>query len=343
MLPSMHEVMRHYRADVDPDPNQHVHLSMNVLHDALMLQLPPFDSLVAFEAALRLRSMTQAAAELGLTQSAVSHRIRRLEAFVGTALLHRRNAGISPTTAGEALVQELGPLLDELAGLKARCIAAVAPERLQLGVDCALAHNWLLRRLPHFTRQHPDVSIELVMADSAGSDKSAPFDLRLLWVPRAELRATMTQRPLLVESVFPVSRPSLLPPGFVVGDTSVLRHLPLVHKELAGRSSGPEWSWSAWLQRLALPPRPKQTLRFSSIGPAIAAAQEGAGVALARTLLVHDALVDGLLARVLPADWDMPCGKAYIMRWPRARIADPRVQQLVEWLSKQASETAEGI
>jgi LysR family transcriptional regulator, glycine cleavage system transcriptional activator len=305
-----------------------------------MAQMPPVDSLVAFEAALRLRSMTQAAIELGLTQSAISHRIRRLEAFMGTPLVHRHNAGLTATPAGETLVQELGSLLGELAGLKTRCLSVAAPERLQVGVDSALAHYWLLHRLPEFAQGHPDVSIELVMVDSDMADKSTPYDLRMLWVPKAELRATMTQRPLLTERVFPVCRPSLLPPGFVLGDASVLRKLPLVHKEVSGRSGGPEWSWSAWLERLALPPRPKQTLRFTSIGPAIAAAQEGAGVALARTLLVHDALVDGRLSRVLPTDWDLPCGKAYIMRWPRARVADTRVQRLVEWLSEKATETA---
>jgi LysR family glycine cleavage system transcriptional activator len=313
---------------------------MNVLHDAAMAQMPPFDSLVAFEAALRLRSMTQAAAELGLTQSAVSHRIRRLESFIGTTLVHRHNAGLSPTPAGEALSHELVSLLSEIAGLKTRCLAAAAPERLQIGVDAALAHNWLLRRLPGFTQAHPDVSIELLMVDSETAHRSAEFDLRLLWVPQSELRATMTQRPLLTERVFPVCRPSLLPRGFVAGDGSVLGKLPLIHKELAARGSGPEWSWSTWLDRLALPPRPRQTLRFTSIGPAIAAALEGAGVALARTLLVHDALADGRLSRVLSADWDLPCSKAYIMRWPRRRVDDRRCRQLVTWLSEKAAETA---
>ena len=60
---------------------------MNLFHVAHMSRLPPFDGLVAFDAALRHRSMTRAAAELGLTQSAVSHRVRRLEAFM-LSLIH---------------------------------------------------------------------------------------------------------------------------------------------------------------------------------------------------------------------------------------------------------------
>ena len=59
-----------------------------------MQRLPPFDALVAFEAVLRHGSMTAAATELGVTQSAVSHRLRRLETFVGTPLLRRLRAGL---------------------------------------------------------------------------------------------------------------------------------------------------------------------------------------------------------------------------------------------------------
>ena len=76
-----------------------------------MRSLPPFDALVAFDTALRHRSMTRAAAELGMTQSAVSHRLRRLEAYVGAPLLHRSPGGLSATPAGSALATGLADLL----------------------------------------------------------------------------------------------------------------------------------------------------------------------------------------------------------------------------------------
>jgi DNA-binding transcriptional LysR family regulator len=73
--------------------------------------------------------------------------------------------------------------------------------------------------------------------------------------------------------------------------------------------------------------------------PTTAAALEGAGVVLARSLLVHDALADGRLVRVLPARWDMPSSKAHVVRWPAALGADRRVRTFVDWISAEARAT----
>jgi LysR family glycine cleavage system transcriptional activator len=104
-----------------------------------MRSLPPFDALVAFDTALRLRSMTRAAAELGMTQSAVSHRLRRLEAYVGAPLLHRSSTGLSATPAGATLATGLADLLDGLAV----CAHAAGPSPRRRG--CGSVSE---RRLP---------------------------------------------------------------------------------------------------------------------------------------------------------------------------------------------------
>lgn len=297
-----------------------------------MIRLPPFDALIAFDAAIRHRSMTQAAAELGLTQSAVSHRIRRLESFMGTKLIERRKTGLAPTTAGMVIVDGMVGLIGQAAGLKEQCLAAAGPDRLKLGVGPALADHWLVRRLPDFAQICPQASIELVILENEQPDYGDGLDLRFLWVPAAELRATTTQRLLCRESVFPVCHPSLLPAGFVPGDPGILRELPLLHKGPAGRATAAEWSWTAWLQRYDMPMRKRENLRFATIGPAIAAALAGAGVVLARSLLVRDALAEGRLVRVLPEAEDLPSGKAHIVRWPAALREDVRVRQFVDWV-----------
>ncbi|BBK32200.1 LysR family glycine cleavage system transcriptional activator [Stella humosa] len=301
---------------------------------------PPFDALIAFDAALRLGSMTLAAGELGVTQSAVSHRIRRLEAFMGTALLLRRNAGLAPTPAGAALAEGLTALLDDLAGLRSRCRAADAPDNLRVGVGAALAGNWLVRRLPGFAAACPGIAIELAVVENEAQAHAPDIDLRILWVPAAEARSTSTQRPLFQECVFPVCHPALLPAAFVPGDPALLSTLPLLHKGPAGRGTGAEWSWAAWLDRLGLPPRPGDTLRFATIGTAIAAALEGAGAVLARSMLVHDALADGRLVRLLPDGWDMPSSKVHVLRWPAALSGDDRVRRFAAWLVERTAETA---
>src|SRR5262245_20943581 len=139
---------------------------MNLLHSSRMAGLPPFDGLIAFDAAVRHGSMTRAARELGLTQSAVSHRIRRLEAFMGAPLLHRNGGGLLPTDAGRAIGDGLAALLSDMASLRARAVATVAPGRLRVGVGAALADNWLVRRLPSFASANPCISIELVVVET---------------------------------------------------------------------------------------------------------------------------------------------------------------------------------
>src|SRR5262245_46101662 len=122
-----------------------------------MRRLPPFAELVAFEAVARHLSFTRAAAELCLTQSAVSHRVRRLEEHLGTQLIRRLNPGLALTDAGAALLPELASVLDRLEALQGR-----RERRLRVAAGSALCTWWLARRLPEFMSQRPGLSIELV-------------------------------------------------------------------------------------------------------------------------------------------------------------------------------------
>jgi len=305
-----------------------------------MRALPPFNGLIAFDAALRHRSMTLAAAELGLTQSAISHRLRKLEAFVGTALLNRSGAGLSPTAAGATLSEGLTVLLDEMAELRARSRAAVQPKTLRIGIGAALADYWLVRRLPAFAAAHPEIAAELFVVENEAMARAMDLDVQIVWLPKASARASSTQVPLFDESVFPVARPSLLPDGRPLEDVGALADLPIVHKGPVGRNDGAEWSWPVWFERLGIPSAVPAGLRFDTIGTALAAAQQGAGVVLARSLLAHDALADGRFCRVLAPEWDMVSSKTHIARWPAALVGDQRTQSFVAWLAREVAMTS---
>jgi len=305
-----------------------------------MRALPPFNGLIAFDAALRHRSMTLAAAELGLTQSAISHRLRKLEAFVGTALLNRSGAGLSPTPAGATLSEGLTVLLDEMAELRARSRAAVQPKTLRIGIGAALADYWLVRRLPDFAAAHPEIAAELFVVENEAMARAMDLDVQIVWLPKSSARASSTQVPLFDESVFPVARPSLLPDGRPLEDVGALAGLPIVHKGPVGRNDGAEWSWPVWFERLGIRSAVPAGLRFDTIGTALAAAQQGAGVVLARTLLAHDALADGRFCRVLSPEWDMVSSKTHIARWPAALVGDQRTQSFVAWLAREVAMTS---
>jgi LysR family transcriptional regulator, glycine cleavage system transcriptional activator len=245
---------------------------------------------------------------------------------------------VAPTPAGTALADGLAGLLAGMGDLRARCRAAVAPATLKVGVGAALADCWLVARLPKFLAAHPGMAVELIVVESAAQSRGLDLDVQIQWMPDRQARSSSTQRPLFRERVFPVCRPDVLPRSGRAAST-VLACLPLLHKGPAESASGTEWAWQTWFERLGIDSPPAEAMRFANIGTAIAAALQGHGVVLARSLLVRDALADGRLVRVLPAKWDMPSSKVHVVRWTGARSADARLQAFLAWLVAEASDT----
>jgi LysR family glycine cleavage system transcriptional activator len=296
--------------------------------------LPPIPELIAFEAVARHLSFTRAAEELRLTQSAISHRVRRLEQHLGQRLLNRLNPGLSLTEAGLALLPELTACLDGLARLGGK-----GRRRLRVAAGAALCSWWLVARLPAFMAQHPGVSVELLPLD-ASSTPPPDLDLRIAWVGAGQDEAGPLQRPLFTEQVFPVCSPRLLPQGRPLASAQALAGLTLLHK--ASGSAG-EWSWPLWLQRLGLAAvRPGGgELHLAEMSLVLAAAVQGAGVALSRSLLVHDALCDGRLVLPLAGIEPLPSSKRHIARWPAGNRGDRDVEAFVDWLALNAAQTVE--
>ena len=284
--------------------------------------------------------MTLAAGELGLTQSAVSHRLKKLEDFVGAPLLNRTGAGLSATPAGLTLAEGLGRLLDEMAELRARSRATLQRSSLKIGLGAALADHWLVRRLPEFAARHPGILIDLAIIENDVQARALELDVQIRWLPKANARASSTQRLLFEEMVFPVAAPSLLPRGRPLRHAGALASMPILHKGPAGRNDGAEWSWPVWFERLGIEAPVPPGIRFDTLGTAIAGALQGAGVVLARSLLVHDSLADRRLCRVVAPDWDVASTKAHVVRWPAALAGDKRVALFVAWLTREAKATS---
>lgn len=128
---------------------------------ARLQRLPPFHALSAFESAARLGGFAQAAAELCITPSAVSHRIRLLEGQLGEQLFERSPSGVRLTDAGQRCLVGVREAFDRLAHL-----SHARPEalRLTVGSPPTFARNLLIPRLPEFYRQWPDIQIEVAVA-----------------------------------------------------------------------------------------------------------------------------------------------------------------------------------
>lgn len=301
-----------------------------------MRRFPPFAELVAFEAVARHLSFTRAAAELCLTQSAVSHRVRRLEEYLGNPLINRLNPGLVLTEAGTNLLPGLVQALDGLAQL-----GQPAHRRLRVSAGSALCTWWLAGRLPGFMAQCPGVSIELIPVEQAQA--TVPHvDVRILWIAPGEEPRGPTQVQLFNERVFPVCSPALLPGEQPLRDAQELTRLPLLHKATHGLG---EWSWPVWLERLGCKPvaKPSSELHFAEMGLVLSAAVDGAGVALSRSLLVHDALVNGRLVVPLSGIETMHSTKKHVARWPSSKAADPDIRAFVDWLAAEAAQTLAAV
>jgi LysR family glycine cleavage system transcriptional activator len=297
---------------------------------SISAQMPPFAGLLTFEAVLRLGSMTLAADELGLTQSAVSHRIRALESFFGVPLLERLNPGLRATEAGVRLAHELAPLLGTIAGMRRRIAEPSGPRAFRLGLSTSLLAWWLSPRLPSLCNACPDLSIEVCTWDMAAEAARTEVDLALLWLPHAGKMKDACALPFPSESVFPVVAPRLLK---TIRPDQDWQSLPLLGKGRRGEETGREWSWATWLRKGP----GHESMRFRDIGSSLQAAIDGNGVALTRSLLVADALRQQRLIRLAGLDEAHACSKTQVARWrdPQDRTAE----RMAAWLVSLAERT----
>ncbi|OWJ66763.1 LysR substrate-binding domain-containing protein [Inquilinus limosus] len=281
------------------------------------MPLPSLNALQAAEAVGRLGSLSRAADALGVTPSAVSHRLRGLEQQLGLGLFERGEAGLVPTAAGRRLLPGLSEGFQRIAQAVAE---ATAQERGTVTVTCGLAFaaKWLVPRLVGLAARHPELEVRLVTTSRLVEFDREDIDLgirfgRGRWPGlKAELVAP---QPLI-----PVATPSV---ATALADPA--RAVPLIEDEQS------LFGWDAWLAAggpAALAARPRR--RFPDASLAVEAALAGHGVWLAWPLLVEDALQSGRLVRAFPDTID--AGLGYWLVSTPARWRRPEVARFRGWL-----------
>src|SRR5947207_2894685 len=123
--------------------------------------LPPLDFLRGFESAARHLSFTKAAAELFLTQSAVSRQIQALESVIGVPLFERRHKALALTDAGQAYYRTVAPILEQLRDATRRIRETRTGHVLTVTTTVSFASLWLVPRLARFRRQYPNVDVRI--------------------------------------------------------------------------------------------------------------------------------------------------------------------------------------
>jgi len=299
-----------------------------------MARLPSLDSLQVFAVAARHLSFTKAAAELHRTQSAVSHRVKALEAEIGLLLFNRITRRLELTDAGRALAHQVDQALLDIERTIAKLDRREA-RRLTVTLLPSVASRWLLPRLPRFREQNPDIDVR-VIADAhvldlraEGIDAAVRFGLGRY--------AGYAVTPLMPDKVLPVCSSSFAERRGPITTIDTLLEWPLLHDSTT-EGDGSHSDWRSWLGELG---RSDATCdagqRFSDAGLLIEATIHGLGVALVRHSLVADYLANGTLVCPLPLVTPTAFNYYLVVRPEAAAL--PKIARFRDWLQVEAAQT----
>lgn len=299
-----------------------------------MKLVPPFTSLRMFEAVVRLGGFRLAAEDLGVTQSAVSQHIRRLEEWTGRSLLIRGAKRSTPTADGRLLANAITIGFDMIseACQTLRQKGRGDDRPLMISTPPGFALKWLFPRLIRFDQEHPDIPVS-ISTDRTPIDFTDDQGALAIRYGPGHYPGLHVEK-LFGETLFPVCSPNLLEHGPKLHTISDLaQHTLLVDEVVMIQGKGPSWqSWfSAAGMRSGIGAR---TRRFGQANMVVQAAIEGLGVALGREPLVIDELIAGRLVR--PFDIVAQSFFSYYLVCPKDRLEDRRVQAFRHWLLAEA-------
>jgi LysR family glycine cleavage system transcriptional activator len=295
-------------------------------------RLPSLTALRVFEAAARHLSFTRAAADLHVTQAAVSRQVRLLESELGKPLFVRLYRCVELTAAGKHLADELARsfasihrVVDDVRG--------VSRQSIKLGVEPAFAARWLIPRLPRFQVAHTDVDIEIESSDAL-QEVGRDVDLAIRYL-NGPLRKPGRSAELLVEvEGFPVLAPSLKRGRGVLKQPRDLLVYPLLHEDDGTY-------WAQWFAAAGLGPvAVKQHLRFNDAALVLQATADGQGIALGDELLAGEDLRAGRLLR--PFELETRCG-SYWLLWHRAMPNKGALRNFRDWLHHELANRRAGV
>jgi LysR family glycine cleavage system transcriptional activator len=300
----------------------------------VMRRLPPLGALRAFEAAARNGSFKRAAAELGVTPTAISHQVRQLEAGLGVCLFVRQTRKVVLTAEGSALVPALSRALDAMAEAVEAVRHRPARRVATLSATVAFTAKLLVPRAAAFRALNPGWDLRLHACDDVVDLAAGEADAAIRYGlgPHPGLTAI----PLLADSFAPVASPRL---GLVAPDG--LLEATLLHFEWgpsAAKATVP--TWRAWAEAAGLAGLDAEAgITFNDESSAIQAAVAGQGVALLSRALVAAELGSGLL--VAPFGPVLQ-GWRYDLVYPQGGERRPAVAMLRDWVLREFARSAGG-
>jgi len=290
------------------------------------------NNLLVFEAAARNGSFTRAANDLGISQPAVSHAMRLLEADLGVALFERQHKGVQPTEAGQYLLEQVGMGLS-LIDQALREVRSMQAHQVTLAVSTATATWWLLPRIARFKQLHPGIELRVITTDTDLDMVRERIDLSITL--GADDFASFQRWHFVDEEIFPVCSPKFLKANPLPDLKALARSSLLVLEE----RYKPRMGWKEWFSKFNVTlPRQPQMLRFNDYSIVLQAALEGQGVAQGWRHIVQPLIAQGLLVR--PLQEIVVTDQPLYITAPRGKVLRTDVAHLKDWLVAEAAATA---
>jgi LysR family glycine cleavage system transcriptional activator len=292
-------------------------------------RLPPLNALKAFEAAARSESFTRAAEELCVTQGAVSHQVKALEATLGIRLFNRERQRLVMTAAGREYLAVVRDALDRIAVGTDRLVRRQGAGVLTVSTSPDFAAKWLVHRLGRFAESHPEIDLRVSAAAHQVDFAREDVDLAVRhgdgkWPGLDVVR-------LCAEQLFPVCSPKLVSGRNRITRASDLLKFPLLRLD--------DWTtWTRWFEAAGVADPAAHGPIINRASMLIDAAVDGQGIALARTALAAFDIINGRLVR--PIDVSLRMANTYWIVGPKATSSLPKIATFRTWLLAEAAEDA---
>ncbi|MEE4253161.1 MAG: LysR family transcriptional regulator [Desulfuromusa sp.] len=285
--------------------------------------LPSRSALIAFEAAARHQSFTSAAAELTLTESAISRQVAALENQLGLKLFNRVKKRVTLTKAGRLYSKQVRTALIQMEQDMTNIMShGGTREILELAVLPTFCSQWLIPRIDSFYQQSPDVTINMSARSTIFLFKETPFDAAIHF-GQPNWPGTVADF-LFTEDVVAVCKPELLTSRCLL-NAEDMQDFPLLHL-----TSRPD-AWRHWCESAEISStNAMQGARYEYFSLLISAACAGLGMALIPRFLIVEELENKQLA--ISYNFPFKSNDAYYLVYPEENLSSSALKQFREWL-----------
>ncbi len=287
----------------------------------------------AFDAASRLGSLTKAAAQLKITQPALSQKIKRLEAFIGEPLFLRQNRGVKLTPTGKALFDSTHENLQSLRDIFGNIENRKSTKQVRISTDFAFAGHWLVPRLAELRNDLRGIDIQVFTSQTPDNPLTFQSDLiiSLKTSPQTDTRNHI----LFEEEVFAICSPQFLEEHGPFQNVSDIGNNPLL--DLTASPDAIWHNWESWLEQQGVRKSTRTTaVGLSNYSLVIQAAIRNQGLALGWKGLIEEHLEQNDLVIAWPQS--VRSDRSYCLQ--QRDDASPHVKKVYNWIKTNSSRSS---